>query len=624
MVQEINKSATNKLMFSNIDAQDRVVIERVTPELDGGRFPVKAIAGDVVVVEADIFSNGCDKLVARLRYRHTSEPGWQEVPMAFISHDRWGASFTVERPGRYLYSIEAWVNPLASWQHAIRTRIAEGQRVTPELLTGANYVDWLAQKARGDEKKELKTIARLFRRANRYDEAIEWAQSQQLMMYSDRYAERLYASHTAEYVVDAARSKAAFSTWYSLAPQSASQEPDQRGTFRRIEGLLPRIADMGFDVLSLMAIRPLNLEGEQDENSAGFSYGIGSQPDAYSGVWSQLGTLDDFKHLVAIAQNYDMEVALDLQLPSADYADMGLINCEMVNLGTTWQRLVQVLLTWASWGVRIIRVDNPQTRPFAFWQEAIAEVKKQHPDMLFLAAAITDLKISQQLAKRGFDQSYTYYAWCNSKYALQQYLLELTQSEMSDYFRPNFWPATPDINPYCLQRGHEAEFMIRYFLAATLSSNCGIYGPAFELMEHAAVPGKEEFLHSEKDESRQWDWGRTNKLMYLISLINRIRRDNSALQLTNNVSFCRIDDDALMAYLKVADNNRLLLVVNTDAYNRRAGMVQVPILELGIASWQEYVVHDLLTGAQYTWKGEWNYVELDPYLLPMHLLKIEA
>jgi starch synthase (maltosyl-transferring) len=287
------------------------------------------------------------------------------------------------------------------------------------------------------------------------------------------------------------------------------------------------------------------------------------------------------------------------------------------------------MLVWASWGVRIIRVDNPHTKPFVFWEWLIAQVKNEFPDMLFLAEAFTKPKVMQELAKRGFAHSYTYYTWRNNKYELEEYMTELTQTggrpdAMAYYFRPNFWPTTHDINPYSLQGGHEPQFIIRFLLAATLSSNYGIYGPSFELMEHVPFPNKEEYLNSEKYEIRLWDWEKTNRLTYLIELVNRIRHENAALQTTNNITFCQVNDDAIMAYLKLSGSNRLLIIINTDAYSRRAGIVQVPIWQLGIGPDQPYTVHDLLTEAYYTWQGERNYVELDPYVLPMHLFRIEV
>ncbi|GAB3892653.1 alpha-1,4-glucan--maltose-1-phosphate maltosyltransferase [Larkinella knui] len=661
-------AAAYKLANLPADGRIRVVIERVSPELDGGRFPIKAVPGEVIAVEADIFLDGHDKLAARLLFKHPDDPDWTEVPMVFINNDRWGASFSVEKPGAYVYTIEGWVDHIASWQHEVTLKVAAGQRILSELKAGAVYVEGMAQRAEGDDRSTLEWMAGLFREGAeeyneiQYNQAVELAQSAQFTELLNRYPERNHPSRfERELVVDVDRPKAGFSTWYCLFPRSASPEPGRHGTFRDVEKLLPRIESMGFDVLYLPPIHPIghafrkgknnNVVAEPDE--PGVPYGIGSELGGHTAIHPELGTLDDFKHLIAIAKNHGMEVAMDLAIqvspdhpwakdhpewfkkrpdgtiqyaenPPKKYQDIYPVYFETDDWQSLWLELKETMLTWASWGVRIIRVDNPHTKPFQFWEWLITEVKKQYPDLIFLAEAFTKPKVMQQLAKRGFAQSYTYFTWRNSKYELEEYMNELTRSEMRYYYRPNFWPTTHDINPYSLQSGHEPQFLIRYLLAATLSSNYGIYGPSFELMEHLPFPGKEEYIDSEKYEIRYWDWNRTNRLTYLIGLVNRLRRENPALQTTNNLTFCRIDDDALMAYLKVTGNNRLLMVINTDAYNRRAGMVQVPIWQLGIAEGQDYVVHDLLTGAQYTWKGQWNYVELDPYLLPMHLLKIEG
>ncbi|MFC5411639.1 alpha-1,4-glucan--maltose-1-phosphate maltosyltransferase [Larkinella bovis] len=654
-----------------VDGQTRVVIERVTPELDGGRFPVKAVPGDSITVEADIFLDGHDKLAARLLYRPADETVWSEVPMVFINNDRWGASFSILKEGKYLYTIEGWVDHVASWRHEISLKATAGQLVTSELKAGIVYLESMVQRAEGDDLAQLQGIVSLFKAASEgaedsYDESIQLIQSESFERLISQYPERRHPSrYGRELVVDVDRPKAGFSTWYCLFPRSAAPEPDANGrpvhgTFRDVERLLPRLESMGFDVLYLPPIHPIGQAFRKGKNNnvvaqpgePGVPYGIGSELGGHRAIHPDLGTLDDFKHLIAIAKNHGMEVAMDLAIqvspdhpwakehpewfkkrpdgsiqyaenPPKKYQDIYPVYFETDDWQSLWLEMKETILTWASWGVRIIRVDNPHTKPFQFWEWLISEVKKAYPDLIFLAEAFTKPRVMQQLAKRGFAQSYTYFTWRNSKYELQEYLTELTQSEMKYYYRPNFWPTTHDINPYILQAGHEPQFLIRFLLAATLSSNYGIYGPSFELMEHVPIPGKEEYLNSEKYEIRHWDWARTNRLTYLIGLVNRIRKENPALQSTNNLTFCRVDDDALMAYLKVSGKNRLLMVINTDAYNRRANMIQVPIWELGLGDEQEYVVHDLLTGAQYIWKGQWNYVELDPYQLPMHLFKIE-
>ncbi|MBC8155385.1 MAG: alpha-1,4-glucan--maltose-1-phosphate maltosyltransferase [Bacteroidetes bacterium] len=664
--------------------QLRVVISTVSPQLDGGKFPVKAVPSDIVAVEADIFLDGHDFIAARLLYKYQDDETWTETAMAPLGNDHWGASFIVDKQGRYSYTIDAWVDHLASWQHEVHLKVADGQRISSELLAGAQYVDGMIRRAgettrkkegKGKKKVEespdvtaLRAMAALFRAGagtandDPYNEAVSVAESDQFTFYASRYPERQHPTrYVRELGVEVDRAAAGFSTWYCLFPRSAARVEGAHGTFRNVEALLPRIAGMGFDVLYLPPIHPIGMAHRKGKNNSvicqpgepGVPYGIGSELGGHDAIHPELGTVDDFKHLIAIAANYGVEVAMDLAIqcspdhpwakdhpewfkkrpdgtiqyaenPPKKYQDIYPLYFETDDWQNLWNELKRVLLVWASWGVRIVRVDNPHTKPFGFWEWIIAEVKREFPDMLFLAEAFTKPKVMQQLAKGGFAQSYTYFTWRNSKAELQDYLTELTQSEMRHHFRPNFWPTTHDINPPSLQTGHEPQFLIRFFLAATLSSNYGIYGPSFELMEHEPFPGKEEFLNSEKYEIRYWDWEKTNKLTYLISLVNRIRKENAALQTTNNITFCSVNDDAIMGYLKVTGGNRLLIVVNTDAYQRRSAWVQVPIWQLGIGPDQSYRVHDLLTGAYYTWQGERNYVDLDPYVLPMHLLRIEV
>jgi starch synthase (maltosyl-transferring) len=356
---------------------------------------------------------------------------------------------------------------------------------------------------------------------------------------------------------------------------------------------------------------------------------------------------------MAACQNHGIELALDLAIqcspdhpwvksnpewfkirpdgtiqyaenPPKKYQDIYPINFESENWRGLWEELRRVIFVWAEWGVRIIRVDNPHTKAFGFWEWVIAETKAQYPDMLFLSEAFTKPKVMQQLAKAGFTQSYTYFVWRTSKAELTEYMTELTRGEMKHYFRPNFWPNTHDIDPYMLQSGHEPLYLLRYFLAATLSSSCGIFGPTYEYMVSEPYPGKEEYAHSEKYEVKHWDWEKENKLTQVIRLTNKARKENSALQETNNIQFINVENDQLLAYLKTSANgNKILCVANLDGYRKHAGGIQVPQHLIGKYDGQPYIVHDLLTGAKYQWQGEWNYVELDPNIIPMHLFRIE-
>jgi starch synthase (maltosyl-transferring) len=654
--------------FASASGQTRVIIEAVSPELDGGRYPVKALPGETIPVEADIFLDGHDLIAARLRYKHITDDAFREVPMTLLNNDRWAASFVVERIGRYVFTIEAWVDHLASWQHEVALKLADGQRITSELLAGAAHLDAMLPRAEAnaEDTSLIAEAAALFRNESRYDEAVALAESTLFTHWTMRYPARQHASHHAELGVEVDRARAGFSTWYCLFPRSAAEGfgPDgtpAHGTFRDVERLLPRIANMGFDVLYLPPIHPIGTTHRKGKNNSvhcqpgdpGVPYGIGSEAGGHDAILAELGTVDDFRHLVQEAQTYGMEVAMDLAIqcspdhpwakdhpdwfkkrpdgtiqyaenPPKKYQDIYPVYFETDDWQNLWLELKRVLLVWADWGVRMVRVDNPHTKPFGFWEWVIAEVKRDFPEMIFLAEAFTKPKVMQELGKLGYAQSYTYFTWRTTKAELEQYMTELTQSEMRHYYRPNFWPTTHDINPPYLHSGHEPQFLIRYFLAATLSGNYGIFGPSFELLEHMPFPGKEEYLNSEKYEIRHWDWQRTNKLTYLITLVNRIRRENPALQTTNNYVRCLTSSDQIMAWVKATGDNRLLCIVNLDAYNRQSAVVQVPTQLLGLGDEQPYTVEDLLTGARYVWRGTQNYVELDPYLLPMHLLRIEG
>jgi starch synthase (maltosyl-transferring) len=566
--------------------QQRTVIERVSPELDGGRFPIKAIPGDVIRVEADILADGHDVLAARLLYKPAAEKQWHETPMTLLMNDRWAGSFAVPTQGQYRYTIEAWVDNTASWQHEIELKLRAGQRLTSELLAGAVLVENMGHRAAGGpnanatDAAELFRVAELFRtgadevNSDAYTEAIHIAESQEFTRWYSAYPDRQYmARYSRELGVNVDRAKAGFSTWYCLFPRSASRVSGVHGTFQDVEKLLPRIAGMGFDVLYLPPIHPIGTAHRKGKNNSvtclpgepGVPYGIGSELGGHDAIHPELGTVEDFKHLVETSKEFGMEVAMDLAIqcspdhpwakdhpewfkkrpdgtiqyaenPPKKYQDIYPVYFENDDWKNLWLELRRVLLTWGEWGVRMIRVDNPHTKPFRFWAWVIAEVRAVYPDMIFLSEAFTKPKVMQQLAKAGFQHSYTYYTWRNTKAELTEYFTELTTSEMRHYFRPNFWPTTHDINPPVLQSGHEPSFLTRFFMAATLSSNYGIFGPSFELMDHAQFPGKEEFLNSEKYEIREWDWEKTNKLTFVITATNRARRENPALQQTNNLT----------------------------------------------------------------------------------------
>jgi starch synthase (maltosyl-transferring) len=647
--------------LTNTTAQQRCVVEKITPEIDGGRYAVKAIVGDIIPVEADVLADGHDILAAHLLYKHESEKQWQIATMQDLGNDRWGATFKVNQQGTYVYTVEAWVDHIATWQHEVEAKVKDGQHLVVEMLVGRDLLKAMAKRASKEDKAAITDAAKIMTDASRYNEAIALAVGRQMHDWIVAYPDKANSFVHSERKLYVDREKARFSAWYSMFPRSAARVEGQHGTFADVEKLLPRIAELGFDVLYLPPIHPIGTAHRKGKNNSviclegepGVPYGIGSVDGGHTAILSELGTLADFKQLIAACNKLGIEMAMDLAIqcspdhpwvkdhpdwfkvlpdgsikyaenPPKKYQDIYPVNFETEDWQALWQELKNVILTWADWGVKIIRVDNPHTKAFGFWEWVIAEVKAVHPDMIFLAEAFTKPKVMQQLAKLGYTQSYTYYTWRNSKTELIEYMNELTKGEMKHYFRPNFWPNTHDINPFNLQSGNEAMYLIRYFMAATLSSNYGVFGPTYEYIYHHGNPPKEEYFNSEKYEIKYWNWEHRNKLTYVMTEVNRIRKENSALQDTNNIEFCPVDNENLIAYIKTAANgNKILCVVNLDGSNRQSGSIKIPLWKIGKSEWENYRVHDLISGAQYTWKGENNFVELDPNILPFHLFRIE-
>ena len=639
--------------------QTRIVIENVLPQLDSGAFFIKRITGQKVIVTADVFSDGHDVVECCVKYKHESDINWNEVRLTATENDSWTAEFSVEKQGYYTYFVEGWVDYALNWQHGTERKIEDNQHVKSELLEGAEYVNAIIKLADKSEAAFLKTVAKSFSNEKEYDKAIEFAMSHELTTIFKKYPMRLLANQSIELQVYVDRQKALFSTWYEFFPRSASEIEGKHGTFKDCERLLPRVANMGFDTLYFPPIHPIGEVNRKGKNNAtnalpgdvGSPWGIGSKHGGHKATHPELGTIDDFRSLVKKAKDLGIEVAMDYALqaapdhpyvkdfpqwfkwrpdgtvqyaenPPKKYQDIQPIYFESGDWKNLWKELLDVALFWIEdCGINIFRVDNPHTKPFYFWGWLIAEIKKKHPDVLFLAEAFTRPKIMNELAKQGFSQSYTYFTWRNSKKELTDYVTELTQTEQKEFYRPNFWPNTPDINPYALQGGNEAVHLQKYFLAATLSSSVGIYGPVFEYMVSAAIPGKEEYLDSEKYEFVKWDWSQTNKLTTVISRINNIRKEHTSLQQTNNIVFCDTTNDQIMAYYKFDDSksDETLMIVNLDPYYPRQATVRLPLESIGN---QPIRVHDLITGNSYIWDKEWNFVELHP-ALPFHLFKIQ-
>lgn len=640
--------------------QKRVVIDYVSPKINNGDFYIKRVVNEVVTVNAHILVDGHDVIAGSVLYKHKSAKKWNEIRMNHIVNDEWQTSFIVEKQGFYSYKVEAWVDYALNWQHGIKRKIEDNQYVKSELLEGIIYLEEIKQKASKDDVSYLDHLINIFGNEKNYDEAIKEAISERLYDIFTLHPQKILANTSKEYQVYVDRKKARFSTWYEFFPRSTSEKEAVHGTFKDCERLLPRVAKMGFDTLYLPPIHPIgevNRKGKNNttesvEGDVGSTWGIGSKFGGHKDIHPQLGTINDFKTLIKKAKEHNIEIAMDYALqaapdhpwvkehpqwfkwrpdgtvqyaenPPKKYQDILPIYWETKDFKNLWKECLDILMYWIDCGINVFRVDNPHTKPFYFWNWIISEVKAKHPDIIFLAEAFTKPKIMQQLAKQGYTQSYTYFTWRNTKHELIEYVEELTKSDMREYMQPNFWPNTPDINPFHLQGANEAKHLQRYALAATLSSSIGIYGPVFEYMLSDALLGREEYLDSEKFQFTHYDWTIENKLTAVISKINHVRHQNEALQQTNNIKFCHIENDNLLAFYKWnhSKTNELLIIISLDAFNSQQGTVQLPLYELGINAGTNVEVYDLITHNSYNWYSEWNFVELHP-TLPFHIFKI--
>ena len=642
----------------------RVAIEHVEPEVDGGRYPIKRELGDTIVVQADLFADGHDVIRGLLRYRHEHQDEWLETPLSFSGNDRWQASFEVRELGHYRYSIIGWVDHFATWQRDMRKRLIAQQDVTVDILIGTQLIEKAYGHASDTSRRRLKDIQAAVSRCDpRSQTQLDLLLGQDVAeVMADCVDHRLRSSYDRELLVVVDRPKARFSAWYEMFPRSTTDEGQPHGTFKDCESRLSYIAEMGFDVLYLPPIHPIgethrkgpNNNPRGDSASVGSPWAIGARSGGHKAIHSQLGSLEDFKQLLAVAREKGIEIALDLAFqcspdhpyvkqhpewfitrpdgtiqfaenPPKQYQDIFPLNFESDAFPELWKELRGVVQYWIDHGIRIFRVDNPHTKPFLFWKWLIGDVKAAYPETIFLAEAFTRPKVMYHLAKVGFTQSYTYFAWRNSKPELTDYFTELTKSPVREFFRPNLWTNTPDILTEHLQHGGRPVFMVRLALAATLGSNYGIYGPAFELYENRPQkPGSEEYLDSEKYEVRRWDITRPDSLKEFIGLINRIRRENPALQSDGRLQFHPIDNDYLMAYSKQSPDgsNVILVVVNLSPHHVHSGWLELDLSALGIHVNRPFQVHDLLTHAYYVWQGSRNYVQLDPHSVPVQIFAV--
>jgi starch synthase (maltosyl-transferring) len=646
------------------NGRQRVIVERLRPEIDAGRFPVKRTPGEVVTVVVDMFADGHDLIAGVLKYRFLADAAgfsrtegaeWNEIPLTRLADDAWTATFPITQVGRYEYTVEGWVDRFASWRKALVAKADAGQDVSSELLEGADLIQ--AAVSAHVNAKEPDGNLRLLEIAD-------------LLRSAAAMRARVFAARD--------------ETLLALLARSSTPDPSRSGTFREAESRLHDIAAMGFDVVYLPPIHPIGRTHRKGRNNSltpepgdpGSPWAIGADEGGHTAIEPGLGGLEDFDRFVATANRLGLEVALDIAFqaspdhpwvrehpewfkhrpdgsikyaenPPKKYQDIYPLDFDSTAWPALWAELANVFRFWIGHGVTIFRVDNPHTKAFRFWEWCIAAIKREHPDAIFLSEAFTRPKVMGHLAKAGFTQSYTYFTWRNTAHELREYLTELTTTELQQYLRPNFFANTPDILHEYLQHGGRPAFEVRLVLAATLAASYGIYS-GYELCENApARPGSEEYLDSEKYQIKPRDWTQPGSLRELIGRVNQIRQEYRALQQNGTLRFHHTNNDAFLFYSKSPETagpaapepvlqdshpgrvppeqirGRVFVVANTDPHHLQHGWVEMPVWELGLAPGAHYVVEDLLDGARYLWQGAWNYVRLDPGLRMAHIFVIK-
>jgi starch synthase (maltosyl-transferring) len=639
----------------------RVWVENLRPSVDGGRHAVKRTVGQDVRATADVFADGHDALAAVLRYKRASSTNWREVPMKPGANDTWSAEFCVEVQEPHVFTVMAWIDRFGTWRDALKKKADAGESVPSELLEGATLVEQAAARASARDGRRLKAIAAELGGDGPESERVAAALEEELRGLMTRWDSRARAT-TAQFEqrIEVARERARFSAWYEFFPRSAGPEPGRSATFDEATGRLEEIARMGFDIVYLPPIHPIGDTNRKGRNNTmdpgpddpGSPWAIGSAEGGHTAVHPELGTLEDFDRFVSKAGEHGLEVALDIAFqcspdhpwvrahpewfmhrpdgtikyaenPPKKYQDIYPLNFDCEEWRALWAALRDVVLFWADRGVRVFRVDNPHTKPLRFWGWLIAQVKATHPDAIFLSEAFTRPNVMYTLAKVGFDQSYSYFTWRNSKQELTSYFGELTRTEVREYFRCNLWPNTPDILPEYLQYGGRPAFLGRLVLAATLGANYGIYS-GYELCENRGLPGREEYEDSEKYQLKARDWNATGNLRDFITRVNRIRRENPALSSDDRLRFHPTDNEQLLFYSKSTEDldNIILVVVNLDPHHAHSGWIEVPVEAFGLRDDQNYQVHDLIGEGRYLWRGSRNYVRLDPTESPAQIFRL--
>jgi starch synthase (maltosyl-transferring) len=635
----------------------RVVVEGVHPEVDCGGAPIKRCIGEEVAISADVHADGHDVLAAALLHRKAGARAWTETPMTHLGNDRWRATFVVEELGEYEYTVEGWVDRFATWRHELSKKFGAGQDVSSELLEGAALL-------RATGARTLQSTAAVLEDATTpMADRVPAALADAVQAGMARHAERQHPTRydrVLRVLVEPVRAR--FGAWYEMFPRSAGSDPTRSATFDEAAERLPYVASMGFDVLYLPPIHPIgrsfrkgpNNTLEAGPNDPGSPWAIGGEAGGHDAVEPGLGTIDDFDRFVAAARRHGLEIALDLayqaspdhpyvkshpewfrhrpdgtikyaENPPKKYQDIYPINFESEAWESLWIELKRIIEFWIAHGVKIFRVDNPHTKPYRFWRWALADVRRQHPDAIFLSEAFTRPKVMRYLAKCGFSQSYTYFTWRNSRDELVEYFTELTRTDVREYMRPNLFANTPDILHEYLQKGGRPAFQVRLLLAATLGASYGIYS-GYELGENVPVRvGSEEYLDSEKYQIRPRNFDQPHSLAELIRRVNEIRRGHPALHHNRGLRFHDTDNPQLICYSKRSPDggNLLLVVVNLDPLHMQHGFVKLPLSDWGLTADATVEMHDVLWNERYFWRGEWNYVRLDPEARAGHILHVQ-
>ena len=635
--------------------QPRLAIETPSPAVDGGQFPVKRTAGELVTVEVDVIGDGHDVLAVALQWRTPDQQGsdghgWQETRMRLLGNDRWQANFPLVTRGMHEYRIAAWRDQYASYRHELGAKANAGVPITLELTEGRQLLQQaIARRAPGNV--EIETLLEHLDAAA--DETARCAilLSEALDSLMQAADDRPHQAFSPLIQVEAERTAAGYASWYEVFPRSMSDDPLRHGSFRDVERHLPRIRAMGFDVLYFPPIHPIGRINRKGPNNTltpgpedvGSPYAVGSTEGGHDAIHPDLGTLEEFLHLREQAEAHGLEIAIDFAIQCAPdhpwlrehrdwfawrpdgtvrYAEnppkkyQDIVNVDFYGDGAVpglWIGLANVVMYWAEQGIRLFRVDNPHTKPLPFWQWMIAEVRARYPDSVFLAEAFTRPKVMHRLAKVGFGQSYTYFTWRNSKAELTEYLTQLSQEAPRDFFRPHFFVNTPDINPVFLQTSGRAGFLIRAALAATMSGLWGVYC-GFELCEGAALPGREEYLDSEKYQMRTWDWQRPGNITAEITTLNRIRAENPALHSHLDIAFLPATNDTVLFYEKSTDRraNCVFCLVSLDPHNVQQSTIELPLHKWGLPDQASLSLEDLLGGDRFTLSGRYHTVTLTP------------